>query len=262
MDRHSFRKGVSLLVSTMDKSRYCLLVPHYNHFEQFSHFLPKLLSTGIAIIVVDDASKSEQIKKLEALIANNENICLLKREKNGGKGNAVIAGLDKAIKLGYSHALQIDADGQHNFHDIAKFIHTSQQFPDEMICGKPVFDESAPSVRVQGRKLTRWIVVLETLSCDIKDGLCGFRVYPLKAIKRVISHYNLGGAMSFDTEILVKSCWYELPLRFIDTEVVYPENNVSHFRYLQDNVMLVGMHIKLILGMLVRLPLFAWRALS
>jgi glycosyltransferase involved in cell wall biosynthesis len=238
---------------------YCLLIPHYNHERQFIAFLPQLVASGLPLVIVDDGSSNESCAQVAAAITQYSNVYFYPLHRNRGKGGAVKAGLLFARSLGFTHALQIDADGQHNVADIAEFVRRSQQHPDAIICGKPVFDESAPKARVYGRKVTDFWVALETLSLQIKDGLCGFRVYPLTPIENVLDHYFVGNRMDFDTELLVKAVWLNTELIFINTKVIYPEHSVSHFNYLRDNLLLVKLHSRLMLGMLVRLPVLLWQ---
>ncbi len=237
-----------------DSDQYCLILPHYNHVREFEEFLPHLLSLGWPCIVVDDGSDSDQCKKLEALLAGQPHCYLVKHETNRGKGAAVITAVYDARTLGMTHVFQIDADGQHNHQDINRFIDISRAEPDTIICGKPVFDETAPKARLYGRKVTDFWVALETLSLKIKDGLCGFRIYPISAFEQVLDAYYLGPRMDFDTEILVKSVWADVPLKFVETHVRYLENGASHFHYLRDNLNLIRLHTRLMAGMLVRVP--------
>ncbi|WP_323813928.1 glycosyltransferase family 2 protein [Cellvibrio sp. NN19] len=240
---------------------YCLLVPHYNHERQFIAFLPQLVAAGLPIIIVDDGSSESSRAQVEAAAKNFEQVYFFALQRNRGKGSACKAGFSFARSLGFTHAIQIDADGQHNVADIAEFVVRSQANPAAIICGKPVFDSSAPKARLYGRKVTDFWVAIETLSLRIKDGLCGFRVYPLASIEDVLDHYFIGNRMDFDTELLVKAVWLNTELIFINTKVIYPEQSVSHFNYLRDNLLLIKLHSRLMVGMLMRLPMILWQRL-
>ena len=233
---------------------YCLAVPHYNHYQSFEVFLPKLKTLDIACIVVDDGSDDEQSQKLELLLTNQANITLLKHGYNRGKGAAILTAANYARQAGHTHIIQIDADGQHNTDDVKKLIEHSELNPSKIVSGAPYFEDSAPKARVYGRKVTSFWVAIETLSFDIKDSLCGFRIYPLKEFEIVFDNYHIGKRMTFDTDILVKSHWEGINTDFIDTKVIYIENNVSHFHYLRDNLLLIKLHTRLMLGMLIRIP--------
>lgn len=232
----------------------CLLVPHYNHERQFLEFLPKLMSLSMDCVIVDDGSDHDSVSQLEQFTADKPGLHLVKHPHNRGKGAAVMTGMSYARALGFTHALQVDADGQHSLDNIPEFLAQSEQYPEAMICGKPIFDESAPKARLHGRKVTTAIVALETLSTKIKDGLCGFRVYPLTQMEQLIDRHYLGPRMDFDTEVLVKSVWMNIELRFIGLNVIYPEQSVSHFNYLRDNLVLIRLHTRLLFGTLLRLP--------
>lgn len=232
----------------------CLIVPHYRHVAEFEQFLPRLLALALPIILIDDGSSDAQVSQLEQLIHNKPDVTLVKHGHNRGKGAAVMTGLTVARAKGYSHGFQVDADGQHNLEDVNHFIEQAQAQPDAIICGNPTFTDDAPKARVYGRRVTDFWVALETLSTQIKDGLCGFRVYPLAQTEQIFDAYYIGKRMDFDTEILVKAVWQNIELRFIDTQVIYPAGGASHFNYLRDNLLLIRLHTRLMLGMLVRSP--------
>ncbi len=166
----------------------------------------------------------------------------------------MIAGIKQADQLGFSHALQIDADGQHDLAALPKLLEASQAHPEALISGQPIYDDSVPKSRLYGRYATHIWVWIETLSFNIKDSMCGFRSYPIRPIVNVINHNKLGLRMDFDTEIMVRFYWDNGDIRFIDTKVIYPENGISHFDALWDNVKISWMHTKLFFGMLPRIP--------
>lgn len=237
-------------------------MPHFNHAEAFARFLPELTALGVPIIVVDDGSDAAQRTALSEAVAAVPLVHLILNHPNGGKGAALKTGFAAARERGFTHAVQIDADGQHCAADIERFIELSRAQPDAIICGRPVFDESAPKVRLYGRKVTDFWVALETWSFAIKDGLCGFRVYPLAPLWESLRLERLGDGMTFDTEVLVRALWAGCPLQFADTRVHYPDTGTSHFHYLRDNARLIGLHTRLMLGMVPRAPRLAWRALG
>ncbi len=234
---------------------YCLAIPHYNHARLLAKLLPRLVEKSYFCIVVDDGSDKEQLSLLlETIEKYKNNVHLVSHTYNRGKGAAVITASYIARTLGYSHLIQIDADGQHEINDIETFINFSKTSPETIISGKPVFDESVPKIRLYGRKVTDFWVAIETLSFKIKDSLCGFRVYPLNSFEKLLDHFYIGARMDFDTDVLVKAVWLDIPIHFIDTKVIYPEDGVSHFNYLRDNKLLIKLHTRLMLGVLVRSP--------
>jgi len=243
--------------------KYCIVIPHYNHCNALLKLLPKLAALSHPIIIVDDGSDRESVKKLrQAMDKHILPIHFIPHPYNRGKGAAVISASYHARTLGYSHIIQLDADGQHDINDIDEFIAYSQQHPDAIVSGKPIFDSSAPKVRLYGRKVTDFWVAIETLSLQIKDALCGFRVYPLSSMELLLDNYRIGVRMDFDTEMLVKAVWSKIPLHFINSKVIYPEDGVSHFKYWRDNKLLVRLHCRLLVGMLLRSPQLIYHRLT
>ncbi|WP_318495328.1 glycosyltransferase family 2 protein [Photobacterium leiognathi] len=231
----------------------CFLIPCYNHGATVPAVIDALTSYGFPIIIVDDGSELAS-RKILSEQAKRPNITIVTLPKNQGKGGAVIAGIKQADRLGFSHALQIDADGQHDLTALPKLLEASQAHPEALISGQPIYDDSVPKSRLYGRYATHIWVWIETLSFNIKDSMCGFRSYPLRPIVNVINHNKLGLRMDFDTEIMVRFYWNNGDIRFIDTKVIYPENGISHFDALWDNVKISWMHTKLFFGMLPRIP--------
>ncbi len=237
----------------------CIVVPHYNHAQAFAAFLPRLAELKLPCVVVDDGSDVKSKSALLELLSAYPEIELAEHQHNRGKGAAMWTGAHRARQLGYSHMLQIDADGQHDTADVARFIDDARVYPSAIISGAPQFDDSAPKARVYGRKVTDFWVALETGSLAIKDSLCGFRVYPLNEFEQVFDKYHIGKRMDFDTDVLVKSAWEGIAIRFIDTKVVYIANSVSHFHYWDDNWHLIWLHTRLMVGMVLRLPIRLYR---
>lgn len=242
--------------------RFCLLIPHYNHHEQLARFLPLVLTQGLPCIIVDDGSRPESLAHIQQLVPLYPSVSLIALPRNRGKGRALKTGITWAAMQGFTHTIQIDADGQHNVSDIPRFMEAAQQHPRSIISGKPQFDESAPAARRHGRKITSWICAVETLSLAIRDGLCGFRVYPVDVFEEIQDKYYIGNRMDTDTEILVKAVWLGIDLRYINTAVIYPEDNISHFKYLRDNILLIKLHCRLLLTAPLNLWIRWWRRIK
>ncbi len=238
----------------MTNFRPCFLIPCYNHGKTIPAVVESLMSYGYPMIIVDDGSENETKRILEEVTQSSESITLITLAENQGKGGAVIAGIEKAYQQSYSHAIQIDADGQHDLEALPKLIAESQEHPTALISGQPIYDESVPKSRLYGRYATHIWVWIETLSFAIKDSMCGFRSYPIGPTINVLERAVIGRRMDFDTEIMVRMYWNETDIRFINTRVIYPEDGISHFDALWDNVKISWMHTKLFFGMLPRIP--------
>jgi len=238
----------------------CVLIPVYDHEHAIGAVVAAVLEQGWPVILVDDGSSAGCAAVLDALAAAHpRTVTLMRHAHNQGKGGAVISGFRRAAADGYSHALQIDADGQHTVADIAVFFKLAAAHPDAVIVGCPVYDESVPKHRLYARYLTHVWVWINTLSFAIRDSMCGFRVYPLGPVIALLNRHQLGLRMNFDTDILVRLYWDGVQVINQPTRVRYPTDGVSHFRGVLDNVLISRMHATLFLGMLVRLPVLLAR---
>lgn len=236
----------------------CAVIPVYNHELAVPAVVQELLDAGLPCVLVDDASSPACAAVLKEL-AERDRVFLVQLAINQGKGGAVMAGLREAARLGFSHALQVDADGQHDLGDVAVFLDNSRQHPESVICGYPQYDASVPKGRLYARYLTHVWVWINSLSLKIVDSMCGFRVYPLKPVLHLIDTVQLGKRMDFDPEVLVRLSWRNQPMRWLPTKVHYPQDGLSHFRLFHDNALISKMHAKLFFGMLARFPLILWR---
>jgi glycosyltransferase involved in cell wall biosynthesis len=240
----------------------CALIPIYNHKGTIDRTVQALRAQGLPVLVIDDGSDAETQAVIDAMVAENGDISLLRLPHNQGKGAALVTGLLAAREAGYTHALQIDADGQHDTADAARFIAESRAHPRAMVCGRAVYDDSVPKARLYGRYLTHVCVWAETLSLAIDDSMCGYRLYPLDETCAEIARKPLPARMDFDTEMAVRLVWRGVPVRNLPTRVIYPADGLSHFHMLHDNVRITAMHTRLLLGMLPRSPRLLWRRLK
>ncbi|WP_144155919.1 glycosyltransferase family 2 protein [Paraburkholderia sp. BCC1885] len=241
----------------------CIVIPIYNHKDAIGATVANLVVHGLPLFVVDDGSDAATQQVLAALAQQYAGqLTLLRLPVNGGKGAAVMAGLRAAHAAGYTHALQIDADGQHDASDVPRFLDASRANPQAVILGSPIYDASVPKARLYGRYLTHVWVWIETLSFTIRDSMCGFRLYPLDIACALIDSVKLGTRMDFDIEILVRLHWRRVQFIAIPTPVTYAIDGVSHFDVLWDNVRISGTHTRLVAGMLARLPLLLWHKLT
>ncbi|PMK05353.1 glycosyltransferase family 2 protein [Vibrio splendidus] len=231
----------------------CFLIPCFNHGATMPAVVSSLHHFELPIIIVDDGSELTT-KQFLAPLSENSYVTLVTLEQNQGKGSAVKAGIKKAQELGFSHAIQIDADGQHDLDALPALIQASQAKPQRLISGQPIYDDSVPKARLYGRYATHIWVWIETLSLSIKDSMCGFRAYPIDKTQTVLNKYDVGSRMDFDIEILVRLYWEGCDIDFVETRVIYPENGISHFDALWDNVKISWMHTRLFFGMLPRAP--------
>ena len=232
----------------------CVVIPCYNHGAMMASVLARLQPFGLACLVVDDGSDQATHQELERLTAIHADVTLVRLAHNAGKGTAVIRGLEEAQRRGFSHAVQVDADGQHAIEDIPKLIALAQLHPQALISGQPIYDDSIPASRRYGRWVTHVWVWIETLSLQLKDSMCGFRVYPIPPTLQLAQQTALGKRMDFDTEVMVRLYWQGNASYFVPTRVTYPQDGLSHFDALKDNLRISWMHTRLFFGMLPRIP--------
>ena len=154
----------------------CVLIPCYNHGAMMSGVLDRLQPFNLPCIVVDDGSDKTTQDELARLAAEYGNLTLIRLPVNAGKGAAVISGIQAAADAGFSHAVQVDADGQHAIEDIPRLLALAKEHPAALISGQPIYDDSVPRSRLYGRWVTHIWVWIETLSMQLKDSMCGFRV--------------------------------------------------------------------------------------
>lgn len=238
----------------MTTYRPCFVVPNYNHAHKFEQFVDAMREYQMPIVVVNDGSDQATSSLLTSLDEKFDDVFVLHADRNGGKGSAVKKGIRYAQELGFTHALQIDADGQHDLNDVPTFVASSKASPEAVICGYPIYDDSVPLRRFLPRYLTHALVWLETLSFNVKDSMCGFRLYPIATIVALFDQCRVGDRMDYDIEVLVRLYWKSIELIWYPTKVIYPEDGSSNFMMVYDNFLITKMHIRLLFGMLWRSP--------
>lgn len=232
-----------------DLFKPCLVVPVFNPGPALARTLAGLAATGHPLFLHDDGSDEATRAQLARFKAAHPGIRLARWEINQGKGAAVCQALRAARAEGFTHALQVDSDGQHDLSAIASFLALGEARPTAVIAGVPRYEGPVPPARRYGRRFTHAWVHLETLSFAIGDSLCGFRLYPLEAMARLLERGALPARMDFDTAAIVRLHWMGVPILNAPVTVTYPEDGVSHFNLLRDNLRLTRMHTRLVLGM-------------
>jgi glycosyltransferase involved in cell wall biosynthesis len=241
----------------------CVLIPSFNSGPLLRQTLIGVLPVWNDVFVVIDGSTDGSDMNLEELaIGSHARLRVHRMPVNRGKGSAVLEGITLAAEEGFTHALAMDADGQHPSDHIVRFMEISKKHPEAMILGRPIFEDSAPALRVQGRKISNGWANLETCWWGIHDSLFGMRLYPIAPLKKVFSETRFARRFDFDPEVAVRLCWKGVPVINLPTPVKYltvSEGGISQFRYLRDNALLTFMHLRLMLGFLLRLPILLLR---
>ncbi len=236
---------------------HLVLIPSFNPGPKVFGTVRAALEHWSPVWVVVDGSTDGSAEGLRQMQSTHTGLRVLVRPANRGKGAAVLHGIREALRAGFTHALTMDSDGQHPPDKIPAFMQISQSAPDAMVLGRPVFDSSAPNLRIQGRKLSNGWANLETLWAGIGDSLFGYRVYPMAPLERVMRHQPWMRRFDFDAEAVVRLCWQGIRPINLDAPVRYfrpEEGGVSHFHYWRDNALLTWMHLRLMAEFLIRLP--------
>jgi glycosyltransferase involved in cell wall biosynthesis len=248
-----------------ERSRtHLLLIPSYNTGPKLVETVRAALAVWTPVWVVVDGSTDGSDAAVEALLPDHVgDLRMLRLPRNAGKGSAVLHGITEALAQGFTHILTMDADGQHAAANVQAFMEASIRQPDALVLGLPVFDASAPAIRLRGRRIANWWARLETQS-DLGDCLFGFRVYPAAPLKAVMDSTSWARRFDFDPEAAIRLIWRGHPPVNVPASCRYfttAEGGVSHFNYYRDNVLLTWMFARLFAGSLLRLPLLIRRRL-
>jgi len=237
----------------MSSFKCCAIIPTLNHYKALGDVIKGVRDQNLEIIIIDDGSNAAAAACIKAFHKPSEGIEVLRHDINLGKGAALETGLARSLERGFTHALQIDADGQHDLSDIAHLIEASISHPDDLVTAKPIYDSSMPLARKIGRWFTHVWVWVETLSFNISDSMCGFRVYPIQKTLELLGSENVGKRMDFDTSVMVRLYWRGVDVIEVPSNVTYPAENTSNFKVVADNIRISIMHTRLVFGMLGRL---------
>jgi len=238
-------------------STHVVLIPSYNPGPAVYETVAAARRYWAPVWVVVDGSTDGTLQGLQEMASQDSRLRVLELRENSGKGAAVLHGLEAAAAAGFTHALTMDADGQHPAERIADFMTESMRHPRAMVLGKPVFDDDAPQLRVQGRKVSNSWANLETLAAGIGDSMFGFRVYPISPLLGIMREQRWMRRFDFDPEAVVRLSWAGVPAINLPARVRYPraeDGGVSHFNYLRDNALLTWMHTRLFIGFVLRSP--------
>jgi glycosyltransferase involved in cell wall biosynthesis len=233
---------------------HMVLIPAFNPGRLLMGTVQDARAHWTHVWVVVDASTDGSHCGLAAIAGLNPGLRIIVRPENGGKGAAVLTGALAALDAGFTHALVMDADGQHPADRIGDFMERSMATPGALVCGRPVFGPEAPRARLYGRKLSVGLVRLETSGRGAADPLFGFRVYPLRALVRVLQATRGGRRYDFDPEVAVRLAWSGTPAINLDAACTYvgrERGGVSHFNYLRDNLRMIAMHARLLCALVL-----------
>jgi GT2 family glycosyltransferase len=235
--------------------RACVLIPIYEHGDTIGGVLEGLTPLGLPCVIVNDGSGASTTEALRRLAASHPWVHVEHLPINRGRGAALRHGYRAAYARGFSHAVQLDADGQHDPTDVGRLLAAAEQRPEALVLGDPRFDDTAPSMRLYGRRLSQLIVWAYTGSFAVHDPLCGFRCFPLAPTLAALERHRFGDRMEFDPEVVVRLVWAGLPVVNVPVRVRYFAEGRSHFRLVRDNALIASTYARLFVARVGR----GWR---
>ena len=222
-----------------DAPRICVVIPVFNHGLTVRAVVRGARAV-LPVIVADDGSTD----LTPALLAAESDVTVVTLPHNQGKAAALRAGFTKAEELGFTHAITIDADGQHSTSALPDFVAASQRQPEAFIIGVRDFKQAgAPFARRASNNLSTFWFKFET-GVRLTDTQCGYRCYPLVALRPLrvtASRY------AYELEIMVKAAWAGVPLvaQAVAADYAAPTSRLSHFRPWRDMAAISWLHSKL-----------------
>jgi glycosyltransferase involved in cell wall biosynthesis len=232
----------------------CVLIPIYDHGATIGAVADGVAALGLPVLIVDDGSHDETQRAIDRVRAQHARVTVLRHAQNRGRGAALQTGYREAARRGFTHALQLDADAQHDVADAKRFLAEAERDPTALVLGARDLDPGAPRARRWGRWVSIVQVWIETGSRAVRDPLCGYRCMPLAATLAVLDRVACGSHMEFDPEIVVRLVWSGVPVVNVPTHVRYHAGGVSHFDLLRDNGRMIATHTRLVLELLARAP--------
>lgn len=241
----------------MTSSSHLILIPSYDTGARLLSTVQAALAHWQPVWVIIDGSTDDSVAPVLALAEGNPALVVMVNPVNRGKGAVVLDAAQRARAAGFTHALVMDADGQHPADHIQIFMEHSRRNPEALIVGRPVFGPEAPLIRLKGRKLSIGLVHFETGGQGIDDPLFGFRVYPLAPLIDIMTRIRSARRYDFDPELAVRLFWAGVPPINVAAPCRYlspTEGGISHFHYVRDNIRMVWLHTRLI----TELVLWRW----
>ncbi len=242
---------------------FVVVIPVYNHGDTVAQVVRAVLETlpEVCVLAVNDGSTDQTPRILAELAATSAcqasggvgRLQVLRLPRNRGKGFALCTAFRAAGKMGFSHAVTIDADGQHVPTDIVRLMRLARLFPDDLIIGDRQMDfASVPASSRRGRDFSRYWLWLET-GQDVPDSQCGLRVYPLTHTLRLRHWFQ---RFDFETETLARYAWAGRVIRSVPVTCVYfpPARRISHFRPVLDTLRGVRLNVLLVILRLLMIP--------
>ncbi len=171
---------------------------------------------------------------------------VIRHGQNRGKAVALRSGFARAMELGYTHALTIDTDGQHDPADMPGLIELARKNPGSLLLGtRSASAAGYPIASRIGRWISNFCIWIES-NATVSDSQCGLRIYPLISTSRAGA---TAGRYAFETEIITRMAWGGVSIIQAPVRCIYhaPAQRISHFRPLRDSLQASRLHAWLML---------------
>jgi glycosyltransferase involved in cell wall biosynthesis len=222
------------VVVTADPTfRPAILIPAYQCATTVGDVVRGAREHGLPILVVDDGSDDETVA--QAALAGAEVVC---QPVNRGKGAALVTGMRRLAGRGMTHALCMDADGQHLAGELPALLAAASAEPSAIVIGsRRIGDQAVASANLLGNRVANLAVRLAT-GVDAGDTQSGFRAYPLAA---VLALPQSGSRFEYETTVIVHALRAGIPVRSVPVHVYYPPIALrrTHYRKVVDTVRII-----------------------
>jgi glycosyltransferase involved in cell wall biosynthesis len=216
------------------------LVPAYDAAAPIADVVRGAAGVLTPVMVVDDGSTDDTAARAEAAGA-----IVVRQPQNRGKGAALVTGLRHLAERGITHALTLDADGQHLPSQLPVLLAASAAAPDAIVVG--VRKKEGHAIRGINR-FGNWVadtLMRRIAGQPLPDTQSGFRVYP---VGPTLALGTEGTRYEFETEVLLRAARAGMPLVGVPVEVFYPpvEERVSHYRPWRDTLRIIGIVLRVL----------------
>lgn len=223
----------------MANPRIVVLIPVFNHALTLESIIDGAKRL-FPVIVVDDGSTDATPQ----VLTGTSGITVVTLDLNQGKGAALRAGFARAVELGFTHTITLDADGQHPVDALSAFAEQCRAHPEALIVGvRNLKQAAAPMIRRIPNALSNFWFRFET-GVRLDDTQCGYRVYPLGSIRQL----NIEASRyAFELEVMVKAAWAGIPLipQSVEADYAAPTSRLSHFDPWRDLLRITLVHFRL-----------------
>ena len=180
-------------------------------------------ATGRDVMIVDDDSKDGTAELADEMAGRDPHVVVLHRLNRRGLGDAVMAGFEEGLALGYRLIFEMDAAGSHQPEDLDRLSQAVRSGGGMALGSRLVSGGSAK----HRRWYRRWLTWASNAGCRAalgsrpKDWTTGYRCYSAEVLARIGPRQVRSRRYGFQVELvfLCLALGYpvtEVPIRFRD----------------------------------------------